>query len=402
VLTAGHCLADQAACEGTRFVFDYFYQGPGTLATISRNDVYGCRRLVVRALDSGSLDYAVVQLDRPATADGRTPVAVRTAGGPFMVCTGLAILGFGSGLPEKIDTGGRVLDPRARTLDYFTATTDSFGGNSGSGVFDLGTGELVGALVRGDEDYVETGGCYVVNELSETGERGGESVAYVRRALDDLCSSWPSMRLCGASSSCGDDLCTGDETSESCPADCDASRCADGVCDFDEDAASCPADREGPTPMDPPSDWTCPSGWWDAREGYDCACGAPDPDCDVLGQRVFGCDDGQICGAVGECVAGEGTWFCPDSYYGTGDGCDCECGAYDPDCDDPSQEVLNCPEGYACGVGGRCVDGPSGPSSSGSCATSTRRGGGAGLALFVASGLALGLARRARSRTSRR
>ena len=28
-----------------------------------------------------------------------------------------------------------------------------------------------------------------------------------------------------------------------------------------------------------------------------------------------------------------GTWYCASSYYGTGDGCDCGCGAVDPDCE---------------------------------------------------------------------
>ncbi|GAB4196344.1 MAG: hypothetical protein OHK0013_03450 [Sandaracinaceae bacterium] len=397
VLTAGHCLADQAACEATRFVFDYFYEGPGTLATIARSDVYGCRRLVVRALDGGSRDYAVVQLDRPATADGRVPVAVRTTSGPVSAGAGLAILGFGSGLPAKIDTGGRVLDPRARTLDYFTATTDSFGGNSGSGVFDLASGELVGALVRGDDDYVDAGGCFVVNVLPESGETGGESVAYVRHALDALCATWPSTRLCGAASVCGDGFCAGSETSASCPSDCGASRCGDGVCDLSEDETSCPADCEGTAPSGPPPSWTCPSGWWNAREGCDCGCGARDPDCDVPGQRVFHCAEGQTCDAAGQCVDGEGTWFCPASYYGTRDGCDCECGAYDPDCDDPSQAVLNCPEGYGCGASGRCVD-VDGDSPGWLCATDARGRGRGGLALVVACGVALALVRRARSR----
>lgn len=401
VLTAGHCVADQGECEGIRFVFDYLYEGPGALANISRGDVYGCRRLVARALDAGSRDYAVVQLDRPASADGRLPVAVRLGSGPVAEGAGLAIIGFGSGIPAKIDSGGRVLDPRERTLDYFTASTDSFGGNSGSGVFDLASGELVGALVRGDQDYVDSGGCFVVNTLPDSGETGGESVAYVQHALEALCVSWPSARLCGAAASCGDAVCAGSETSASCPDDCGAASCGDGVCDLSEDEVSCPDDCGGVGPSGPPAGWTCPSGWWDAREGCDCGCGARDPDCDVPGQRVFHCGEGETCDAAGQCTAGEGMWFCPASYYGTSDGCDCECGAYDPDCDDASQSVLNCPDGYSCGSGGRCVD-EGGGSSGWLCASGTRGERGAPSSAVLAAGLVLTIARRARRTRSSR
>jgi hypothetical protein len=111
---------------------------------------------------------------------------------------------------------------------------------------------------------------------------------------------------------------------------------------------------------------------------------------------VFRCGDGQTCDAAGQCVDGGGTWFCPASYYGTGDGCDCECGAYDPDCDDPSQSVLNCPDGYACGAGGRCID-EGGGSPGWLCASDARGGRGGTLPLAIVAGLALALRARRRA-----
>ena len=36
------------------------------------------------------------------------------------------------------------------------------------------------------------------------------------------------------------------------------------------------------------------------------------------------------------------TQTCSTDYYAAEDGCDCDCGAYDPDCDIAGQEVLNC------------------------------------------------------------
>ena len=63
----------------------------------------------------------------------------------------LIVAGYPSGLPLKIDDGGRVRDPRSGTTDFFIANLDTFGGNSGSGVYDAATKQLVGILVRGRE-----------------------------------------------------------------------------------------------------------------------------------------------------------------------------------------------------------------------------------------------------------
>ena len=41
-------------------------------------------------------------------------------------------------------------------------------------------------------------------------------------------------------------------------------------------------------------------------------------------------------------------WRCPVSSLGNGDGCDCDCGGYDPDCADTSQPILNCKPAEIC------------------------------------------------------
>merc|ERR1719461_1217553 len=38
-----------------------------------------------------------------------------------------------------------------------------------------------------------------------------------------------------------------------------------------------------------PSGWTCSEWWYDALDGCDCNCGVWDPDCDVDGQYLYGC-----------------------------------------------------------------------------------------------------------------
>jgi hypothetical protein len=35
-------------------------------------------------------------------------------------------------------------------------------------------------------------------------------------------------------------------------------------------------------------------------------------------------------------------WKCPDVYYDAEDGCDCNCGEWDPDCDKEDHFIVNC------------------------------------------------------------
>jgi hypothetical protein len=43
-------------------------------------------------------------------------------------------------------------------------------------------------------------------------------------------------------------------------------------------------------------------------------------------------------------TAAEGMWQCGENTYKANDACDCACGQYDPDCDDPRLETRGCPE----------------------------------------------------------
>ena len=200
VITAGHCVDNLADCRNYRFVFDYLYEEEGVLRALTADDVYTCEALLVQRND-GDLDYAIVQLDRPVV--GHEPAPVRPGDDPVDVGAPMAVVGFGSGIPAKIDTGGAVTNPRADEGDWFGATLDTFGGNSGSGVFDEG-GELVGMLVRGEQDYVNRGGCTVVNELANDGSDGDEDVTYAHRAISALCETGYDTPLCsGRLSWCG-------------------------------------------------------------------------------------------------------------------------------------------------------------------------------------------------------
>lgn len=249
VLTAGHCVPTSASCDGLLFVFDFLEAADGVLESIDPEDVYSCGTLIVSVETAQPrLDFAVVQLDRPVV--GRTPVAIRGDASPLPRGTPLLVSGHGSGLPLKLDEGGTVVDPRAAELDSFLADTDTFGGNSGSGV--LATdGTLVGILFSGKADYVSSGTCASVNVL--TNAEGDEGVTYAFHAQSALCDGgFPSAACPGnPAPRCGDDFCSGGEDAATCVSDCFGPRCADGTCTASagETHASCPYDCAPPPTM---------------------------------------------------------------------------------------------------------------------------------------------------------
>ncbi len=208
VLTAGHCITTAAECADTRFVFKFYKTSETGLETITTQDVFSCKSIVVRREDAEPvngqiLDYGIIRLDRPATPRF-TPAPVRPGNTALTVGDKLGVIGSGDGLAFKIDSGGAVLEGNASTLDYFVANLDTFGGNSGSAVYELSSYTVAGILVYGQTDYVNSDpedpdSCYVVNVCDETGcEGAAEESTYVRPAIDHFCRANTSTRLCGA------------------------------------------------------------------------------------------------------------------------------------------------------------------------------------------------------------
>lgn len=189
VLTAGHCVPDAAACAATAFVFDYLYEAPGVLATVDEADVYRCGALLLQRLDPAE-DFALIRLDRPAV--DRAPVAVSPRPDD-PVGSGVTVLGYGSGIPLKVDAGGAVIGPAGEGA--FLASADSFTGHSGGSVLD-DEGALVGLLVSGAEDYVRRGDCFVVDARADA--EGAERVQRVEVPLRRWCALDPDRALCAA------------------------------------------------------------------------------------------------------------------------------------------------------------------------------------------------------------
>lgn len=178
VLTAGHCVESLSSCQKTAFVFGFqLTTASHDPTTVSADDVFQCKELLVSEVEHQGADYAVVRLDRPVTH--RSPLGVNRSGQIF-ADTPLTVIGHPSGLPGKIAGGARVRDNTP--AGYIVANLDTYGGNSGSAVFNSQTGLIEGILVRGEQDYVYENGCYRSKVCSDD-ECSGEHVTRIEEVL---------------------------------------------------------------------------------------------------------------------------------------------------------------------------------------------------------------------------
>ena len=172
LVTAGHCVTSERDCANFKWVFDYnIKESDESLASfeLPSTSVYSCEKIISQDLDRGTMnDFALIKLDR--TVNDRTPLEYRKEG-EVKLDTSLVVIGHPSGLPTKIADGAWV---RKNTSPiYFVANLDTFGGNSGSAVFDAETGVVEGILVRGERDYVwDSRGCRVPKVCAEDECRG--------------------------------------------------------------------------------------------------------------------------------------------------------------------------------------------------------------------------------------
>jgi hypothetical protein len=167
LVTAGHCVRTQADCENYKWTFG-FYNG---VTKLKESQLYSCTSIIKTVVNSktngNGADFAVLKLDRKVA--GRRPLAFRQSGEASKGAP-LVVIGHPSGLPTKIAGGANV---RSVESGYFVANLDTFGGNSGSAVFNATTGDVEGILVRGELDYVsdtvDGKVCKRVNKCSNSG-----------------------------------------------------------------------------------------------------------------------------------------------------------------------------------------------------------------------------------------
>ena len=145
VATAAHCI-NVATCPSNAFVFGFKMKSANeSITEIPKDEVYKCKEIVKIQL-TNMQDYALVRLERPVR--GHKPLALSEQ--PAQFNDEIFVIGHPSGLPTKISDNAKV---RKLENGYFVANLDTFGGNSGSAVFDTKTNKVLGILVRGETDY---------------------------------------------------------------------------------------------------------------------------------------------------------------------------------------------------------------------------------------------------------
>ncbi|OQB98875.1 MAG: hypothetical protein BWX80_03903 [Candidatus Hydrogenedentes bacterium ADurb.Bin101] len=82
----------------------------------------------------------------------------------------MGVIGHPSGLPKKIAFGSETRVRKNDAQGFFYANLDSYGGNSGSPVFNAEDGFVEGILVRGNTDFVLNGDCFRSNILQNDNE----------------------------------------------------------------------------------------------------------------------------------------------------------------------------------------------------------------------------------------
>ncbi len=171
VLTAGHCLSAER-CADVSLVFGFANQERGQLSpsTLITQNVYRCQEVVAREETNSGVDYALVRLDRKVV--GHAPLPINRSP-PVETGTEIVVIGHPAGLPTKVAAGASV---RTVGENLFVANLDTYGGNSGSSVFNARTGLIEGILVSGETDFI-----------------------------------WDRERSCRVSNRCGDSSCEGED-----------------------------------------------------------------------------------------------------------------------------------------------------------------------------------------------
>ena len=184
LVTAGHCMRNLGECEKYSWVFNF----KSNSTAFEDTQIYSCKSIISQKytnIDYDFDDFAVIELDREVEA--ATPLEFRKEGS-ITKNTPLVVIGHPSGLPMKA-ADGAVVKAEGKTVlneslkrrpHFFAANLDTFGGNSGSPVFNQTTGLVEGILVKGRQDY-KFDSNYNCNRLNYVEDDNDEEYELVMR-----------------------------------------------------------------------------------------------------------------------------------------------------------------------------------------------------------------------------
>jgi hypothetical protein len=169
IATAGHCVQSRNVSK-ICFIFGFRMADESTACTkIDNNEIYRGINVIDKMKENKGSDWALVKLDRKVS---NHRVANIRREGAISKGQQVHVIGHPCGLPMKFAAGAKVLDNSHKSI--FFANLDTYGGNSGSPVFNSDTHLVEGILVRGGTDFVQVGDCRVSFVYPITGARGEE------------------------------------------------------------------------------------------------------------------------------------------------------------------------------------------------------------------------------------
>jgi len=149
MVTAGHCINDKNECLKSHWLFSASLNPESRDPLIYKKDIYQCTQILSRVKNSISKnDYTLFRVDR--IVKNRTPLKFRKEG-KIKNDDQFLVIGHPNGLPLISTYSTNVFENDSEFL--FKINSDTFGGNSGSPVFNIRTGLVEGILTDGEIDY---------------------------------------------------------------------------------------------------------------------------------------------------------------------------------------------------------------------------------------------------------
>jgi V8-like Glu-specific endopeptidase len=179
IISAGHCITGNSN-DSYRLLFDYHMGNQDSLSEIKQSAVFTVKYIMDFNVEN-LVDYSIIIVNEKIPKFRHLKMRTR---GDVKINQRVYSIGSPSGMPLKRATGAKI---RENYDNSFVANLDTYGGNSGSPIFNS-SGRVEGILIKGEEDYVQLNNCNISNKCLDN-ECSGEIVTkinIIRDILKDL------------------------------------------------------------------------------------------------------------------------------------------------------------------------------------------------------------------------